>query len=345
MVNDVLLSRDAFREGTFQRDGHKCIVPRCGAKADDAHHIIERRLWTDPKEKEGYFLSNGASLCESHHRFGAETCALQPQILREWARLPTKIPSTWDPAKVYDKWGIALKQPARERVKYPSTPYLPQSPGVDPNDINLPDLKPFLNQPLVVTVKMDGSNSLLTRDLVAARNGGHADHPSFDMLKALHKQRLGALIPEGIQVFGEWLYAQHSIAYRDDHALAGLFQPFAVYDQKTQMFAGWEGVAIMAKVLKVPTVPVLSHGVVYTEEWKLAGWLQSLAEDTIEQGHEGIVVRTAYPFPYGSFEGYETTNGKTSWRVAPIAKYVRANHVQTDDGWTHGPIVRNEVKS
>ncbi|MDM8549714.1 hypothetical protein QUF72_06550 [Desulfobacterales bacterium HSG2] len=35
-------SRDIFRESIFKRDNHKCVV--CGEPAQDAHHIIERRI-------------------------------------------------------------------------------------------------------------------------------------------------------------------------------------------------------------------------------------------------------------------------------------------------------------
>jgi 5-methylcytosine-specific restriction endonuclease McrA len=45
-----LLTRDEFRNAVFERDGHRCVI--CGNEARegvrlDAHHIIERRLWTD----------------------------------------------------------------------------------------------------------------------------------------------------------------------------------------------------------------------------------------------------------------------------------------------------------
>lgn len=49
-----LLTRDEFREGVFERDGHKCVV--CGDDARDAHHIMERRLFADG----GYYMENGA---------------------------------------------------------------------------------------------------------------------------------------------------------------------------------------------------------------------------------------------------------------------------------------------
>lgn len=59
--NIALLSRDAFRESVFARDKRTCVF--CECPAVDAHHIIKRRLWPDG----GYYLDNGASVCEAHH--------------------------------------------------------------------------------------------------------------------------------------------------------------------------------------------------------------------------------------------------------------------------------------
>jgi hypothetical protein len=343
----TLLTRDEFREAVFERDRTTCVVPGCGYDAQDAHHLIERRLWTAPGEQEGYFIENGASLCAYHHLWGAETCALQADVLRYWANIDERVlPSGWDPAQRFDKWGVPLKQPNRDRIKYPSTPYLPMSPGTEENDINLPDVKPFLRQPLVLTVKMDGGNTLLTRDLVAARNGHSADHPSFDWLKARHAGfRLN--IPEGVQIFGENLYALHSIPYQGKLALSAYFQVFGVYDQKEQIFGSWQHVEMAAKAIGFPTVPVLEVGQDYADEWALTARLSKLAKQVIAQGHEGIVARTMYPYTFGSFEGYETRNsndGRT-WRVNAIAKYVREGHVQSEERWDEVPMVKNEVKA
>src|SRR3546814_17638272 len=57
----ILLTRTAFREGVFARDENRCVF--CPLPAEDAHHIIERRLWPDG----GYYLDNGASVCRAHH--------------------------------------------------------------------------------------------------------------------------------------------------------------------------------------------------------------------------------------------------------------------------------------
>jgi RNA ligase len=350
----TLLTRDEFREAVFERDRQTCVVPGCGYQQDpeaghevqcDAHHIIERRLWSAAGQEGGYFIENGATLCPFHHLWGAETCAIQPDVLRYWAKVDeTVLPSGWDPDHHYDKWGTALRQPTRHRIKYPSTPYLPMSPGVDPEDTTLPDLKPFLHQPLAITIKMDGGNTLLTRDLVAARNGHSADHASFDWLKALHPQ-FRDRIPEGIEIFGENLYARHSIHYVGKLALASHFMVFAIYDQQRQVFGSWPHVEMAAKLIGFPTVPVVEYGRDYGNEHELEGRLRKMARDVIARGHEGLVVRTGYPYVYAMHEGYGTRNSNDSseWNVNAIGKYVRENHVSSEERWDEMPIVKNEV--
>ncbi len=74
----MLLTRDEFRNAVFRRDGYTCVI--CGAPAQDAHHIIERRLWLDG----GYYIANGASLCGPCH-LGAEATTFSCVEIRDSA--------------------------------------------------------------------------------------------------------------------------------------------------------------------------------------------------------------------------------------------------------------------
>lgn len=58
-----LLGREDFKNEVFKRDNYKCVVPNCGQDAVDAHHILDRKLFSDG----GYYINNGASLCATHH--------------------------------------------------------------------------------------------------------------------------------------------------------------------------------------------------------------------------------------------------------------------------------------
>lgn len=94
-----LLSRKDFREGVFKRDRYKCVF--CQKKAKDAHHIIERALWKD----EGYYLENGASLCEDCH-IKAEKGIYSIEEVRYRANIFNPImPDNFSPYIRYNKWG------------------------------------------------------------------------------------------------------------------------------------------------------------------------------------------------------------------------------------------------
>lgn len=107
----TLLSRDNFRNGTFERDNFLCVV--CKLPAVDAHHIIERRLFKAEHEKGGYFLDNGASLCEKHH-FEAEQTTISCQMIRELCGIEsTRLPEHFWPDREYDKWGNIMTEKGR----------------------------------------------------------------------------------------------------------------------------------------------------------------------------------------------------------------------------------------
>ncbi|GAH14488.1 unnamed protein product, partial [marine sediment metagenome] len=129
-------NRESFRNSVFKRDNHICVVRFCNEKADDAHHLIERRLWKGEKEKGGYLVDNGVSLCNEHHKL-AEKCVLSPQVLRTFANIDKKVlPVQFNGNSDYDKWGNVMKPLKRvylyeDAVKYPSTSYFDFSPNLE----------------------------------------------------------------------------------------------------------------------------------------------------------------------------------------------------------------------
>ncbi|MFW6174086.1 MAG: RNA ligase family protein [Elusimicrobiota bacterium] len=63
-------------------------------------------------------------------------------------------------------------------------------------------MESFLNVPLTITVKMDGSNVGISFDTVSSRSGNIDQHPSFDMLKQKHAI-IKYDIPENMIFYGE----------------------------------------------------------------------------------------------------------------------------------------------
>ena len=96
---DQLLDRDSFREGVFIRDRNTCVT--CGAPAVDAHHIIERKLYTDG----GYYLSNGSSLCARCHLYAEMTVLSVEEIRRSIGIETFVLPECLTAGRSYDKWG------------------------------------------------------------------------------------------------------------------------------------------------------------------------------------------------------------------------------------------------
>ena len=190
----TLLRREQFRESVLARDGHRCVV--CGRGAADAHHIIERRLWTDG----GYYLENGASLCDEHHK-AAEATVLSCEGIRAAAGITAAaLPPHFDRDERYDKWGnVFLGNSLRVRgelffddsvqailkqggalgqftkyVKFPKISHLPWSEGVDEQTDRVLShedvVESFQGRDVVVTEKMDGENTSMYRDYVHARS-------------------------------------------------------------------------------------------------------------------------------------------------------------------------------
>jgi hypothetical protein len=98
----ILLTREEFKEQVFARDHHTCIF--CNKAAIDAHHIIDRKLWVDG----GYYLNNGASVCEEHHWAVEKTDISVQEVWKKCGIMQPFLPPDFDSNLNYDKWGNTL---------------------------------------------------------------------------------------------------------------------------------------------------------------------------------------------------------------------------------------------
>jgi hypothetical protein len=208
-------------------------------------------------------------------------------------------------------------------LKYPRSLHLPWSPGGTSDDKRMLDVGTLVGPELVITEKCDGSNLTYTSRAVFSRShSGPPTHPSFDLAKATHAQ-LRHRISEGISIFCEYCYAVHSIEY---DALPSASLVFGVRDDERALWWDWDMVAAQATDCGLPTVPVLFRGAVASAK-ELEALTTSLAEGTSALGgvREGIVVRLAGSFPSDAFS-------------ASLGKWVRRDHVTTDEHWAHQAI-------
>jgi hypothetical protein len=208
-------------------------------------------------------------------------------------------------------------------MKYPRTYHLPYSPGATKDDKKLQDgwFKNYIGQEIVITEKLDGENiHMNAQDCYARSDGAPTRSPwsrnIWDPQDGLYR-RIKQYIGDNETIFGENLYGEHSIHY---NKLTDYFHLFAANDGVN--WYSWDDVKMMADIMNIPHVPELWRGIVYKEED-----LQKLVEKYVHESEwygdirEGVVVRLTKSFPIEDFSKY-------------VCKWVRKDHVTTDEHWT-----------
>lgn len=334
-----LLTRDQFREAVFARDGFKCVL--CKNDSQDAHHILERRLWGNG----GYFIDNGASLCGPCHVL-AEQTKVSVEEIREAAGI-TKIivPDHLYPDQVYTKWGdpiLANGSRAKgelfydesiqkilkegemlnlytDYIKYPRTYHLPFSESITDDDRIISDFSRLENQEIVISIKKDGENFNAYQDYFHARSLDSRNHPSRNWVKNFFS-RFQHDIPKGWRICGENLFAEHSIRYEN---LKSYFYGFSIWNDKN-ICLSWQETLEWFQLFNIEPVEVIYRGI-----FDLA-ILKNLAKQLDTEKEEGYVVRLAGEFNYRDFNKC-------------VCKFVRKDHVRTVKHWMHGQEIKKNL--
>ena len=345
-MKQTLLTRDQFRTGVFQRDEYKCVI--CKAAGQDAHHIIERRLFHDG----GYYIDNGATLCSSCHIRAEQTILSTDEIRKAAGITHIILPEHAYSDQQYDKWlnpvlanGMRVRGELFEdlsvqkilepvlhlftnRVKYNRTNHLPWSKGLTKDDRMLEecDLILWNNTEVVITEKRDGEQSNLYKDGLHARSVDVVSHPSRNRLKALHS-KISHNIPDNWRICGENMSAKHSIHYIN---LKTFFEVFSIWNGLSCL--SWDDTVTYTQLLGLETVPILWRGI-WNENIKKNCINNTLFENNSIDEVEGYVVRPCASFSYKDFRKV-------------VGKFVRANHiVKTRHHWFNSKIVWNKYKN
>ena len=208
-------------------------------------------------------------------------------------------------------------------MKYPRTYHLPYSPGATKDDKKLQGdwFKYYQGKEIVITEKLDGENIHMNqKDCYARSDGAPTRSPwsrnIWDPQEGLY-WRIKTLIGSNETLFGENLYGEHSIHY---DKLPSYFHLFAVSTES--MWESWQSVKLFGAILGVKTVPELWRGIVYNEK-QLEELVNRFVKEPSVYGdtREGVVVRLTNSFPLDDFKNC-------------VCKWVRPNHVQTDEHWT-----------
>jgi hypothetical protein len=220
-------------------------------------------------------------------------------------------------------------------LKYPRTPHIAGS-RLQPGDEDLAVIAREILEAcsLVIEEKLDGSNcgisfdrngSLILQSRGHVLTGGPRER-QFDLLKRWANHHVAALrdiLRERYVVYGEWLYARHTIAYDQ---LPHYFLEFDILDKDSGEFLSTERRTSLLAGGPVFSVPVLGTGSVGRIE-SYIGRSRSSSTETME----GLYVK-------------QEENG----RVVGRYKYVRPEFLQavadSDSHWMDRPIEPNILR-
>jgi len=212
--------------------------------------------------------------------------------------------------------------------KYGRTYHFPFSPGVTNDDRVNNNYWHDINavKKIVHTEKLDGENNCLNKYGVFARS--HVTPTNSAWTNSLRQKWNIIKYDLGdYELFGENLFAIHSIEYMK---IESHFFVFAV--RELDQWLSWEETLFIASVFDMPTVPVIAtidklpeRGVFERHLISLANAESSFQSIEANSGKscsmEGIVTRNFDTYSISEFE-------------KNVFKYVRKDHVTTNEHWT-----------
>ena len=230
-------------------------------------------------------------------------------------------------------------------IKYPRTPHLFGSKGTD-DDKHLSDVestKFIADDSLIAEEKLDGTNvgiHFSDDGEMVLQCRGHliteGMHPQYDLFKqwaGVKRQVLERQLENRFILFGEWLYARHSIHYR---RLTHYFFEFDIYDKDREAFLNLEQRLALLEDTGVQTVPVVHTGPVERSGFEkligpslFDGHFDNPLTKRVDNLMEGLYLRTE-------------ADGVVTGR----AKFVRPEFVEKikqSTHWQHQAMMPNEL--
>lgn len=230
-------------------------------------------------------------------------------------------------------------------VKYPRTPHLFGSKGTD-DDKHLGEAESarfIRDESLIVEEKLDGTNVGIHFDgqgelILQCR--GHliteGMHPQYDLFKqwaAVMRELFARVLGERYIMYGEWVYAKHSIHYR---SLSHYFHEFDIYDKQQAAFLDLKTRLGLLAGTGIPSVPVVHRGTLTRKQLtKLIGpsrfnsRFENPRTNRTDDLMEGLYLRT-------EAEGIVTARAKFV-RPEFVEKIKQSTH------WQHREMIPNEL--
>lgn len=255
-----------------------------------------------------------------------------------------------------------------ERIfKYPRTLHIDGS-RIQKGDENLNtiEFEEIKNKYIVIEEKVDGANCGISFDkngkmYLQSRghflNGGYGER-QFDLFKtwaSVYKYDLYKLLGSRYVMYGEWLYAKHTVYYDN---LTHYFMEFDIYDKENNKFLSTKRRREMLKNYKfIVSVLVLFEGKVnnfkditkYIDKsnFKSENWKESLEENCKELGLNYEIAKKQTDNS-NDMEGLYIKI-ENEEEVINRCKYVRQTFINTildsETHWASRPIIPNKLRN
>lgn len=253
-----------------------------------------------------------------------------------------------------------------ELIKYPRTPHLEGSRlQYGDQDLAALPVSAISGRPLVVEEKLDGANAALSfasDGRLRLQSRGHfltggGREQQFDLFKQWAYSRapeLHARLGDRYILYGEWLYAKHTIFY---DALPAYFVTYDLFDRTEEDFLSTQRRGSVLAGLDLAVAPVLYAGAVERLEtltrligpsrFKTPGWETALLETARRRGQEASLV-LAQTDRSALMEGLYIKIEEDG-RVTGRCKFVRADFlaavVDSGSHWQDRPILPNRLRA
>eukprot|EP01138_Halocafeteria_seosinensis_P007760 gb/GECG01007928.1/.p1 GENE.gb/GECG01007928.1/~~gb/GECG01007928.1/.p1 ORF type:complete len:875 (+),score=92.83 gb/GECG01007928.1/:1-2625(+) len=234
-----------------------------------------------------------------------------------------------------EAWGCTtdhLEEPNYDNIiKFPRTRHLYNLGGASRDDLlfDRSEQDNFIAHELWIEEKIDGANlgiSIQNYE-IKVQNRSHyitaSTHPQFKLINEWvheHREDLWELLGDGSTIlYGEWLYAQHSIPYTE---LPDYFVAFDVYDKREKRFYSRKRFEEALKPTSIATVPALAYGKF------------SSSSEILKYVHQPS------QFYEGPVEGIYLRICTERW-LEQRAKVVREDFLSGNTHWSHYSITPN----
>ncbi|MEM9217058.1 MAG: RNA ligase family protein [Cyanobacteria bacterium P01_F01_bin.150] len=250
--------------------------------------------------------------------------------------------------------------------KYPRTPHIEGS-RLQPGDEDLDSLpfRAIAQQYVVIEEKVDGANAAISFDAngqLQLQSRGHylvggEREKHFNLFKQwanTHVQSLWNVLGHRYILYGEWLYAKHTVFY---DALPHYFLEYDLLDLESGQFLNTRQRHQRLANIPICSVPILFSGVLSSYKQMVAllgqshfinaGHIERLRQACEQQGVD--VERSLHQTdPSSLMEGLYIKVENDDWTLERY-KYVRASFLttvlQSDSHWLNRPIIPNQLRA